>query len=432
MLDNVLNRVVGAPKLQSGSACSLFTDLKNSRFGRSSQHHSFKIQYCMKSLTSSAPASETSKSHAEKAVANAAFLVDEAGLELAAEHWQSANVIGLDTEFVREKTFRARPGLVQISNASQIWLADAVAMPHMPTLAGLLSDTSKTKVLHSVGEDLEVLQQLTGALPEPLFDTQIAAAMLGLPLQYRHESLVEEIFSVHLPGGKARNDWCRRPLAPALLEYAAQDVIWLPALHDHLSEQLDHQNRLAWLEEDCRRIVEDTRRGIAPPALSRIKGAGRLPDEVLTILEALADWREAQAIERDLPRRFVLSDEALIELASSALKSGAAQAVSTLKPGMRHRHGDRLVELIETCDATDFQRPAWLNALDSDQRERLKQVQHAVRELAEELNVDPALIASKKELTRVIRGEQPEWLNGWRGVVLEERLKAASVNISPS
>ena len=385
----------------------------------------------MKSLTTTAPANEQSRSHAEKAVANAAFLVDEPGLAAAAAHWKSASVIGLDTEFVREKTFRARPGLVQISDAHQVWLADAVALPHMPALADLLSDTSKTKVLHSVGEDLEVLQQLTGALPEPLFDTQIAAAMLGLPLQYRHESLVEEIFGVHLPGGKARNDWCRRPLAPDLLEYAAQDVIWLPALHDHLSEQLDQHNRLKWLEEDCRRIVEDTRCGAAPPALSRIKGAGRLPDEVLAILQPLSDWREAQAAERDLPRRFVLSDEALIELASSSLKNGAAQAVSMLKPGMRQRHGDRLVEMIETGDTDAFQRPAWLNALDNDQRECLKQAQQAVRELAEELNLDPALIASKKELIRVIRGERPEWLNGWRGVVLEERLKAASVNISP-
>ena len=385
----------------------------------------------MKSLISADPASEKAISHAEEAVAEAVFVTNETNLKVAADQWESTNVTGLDTEFVREKTFRARPGLVQISDGRQIWLADAVALPHMSALAQLLSDSAKTKVLHSVGEDLEVLQQLTGALPDPLFDTQIAAAMLGMPLQFRYESLVEEIFDVHLPGGKARNDWCRRPLDPALLEYAAHDVIWLPVLHDHLTEQLDRHNRLAWLKEDCRRIVDDARRGLAPPALGRVKGAGRLPDEVLSILEPLAEWRETQAVERDLPRRFVLSDEALIELATASVRSNAAQAVSALKPGMRQRHGERLVELVESCDVHAFQRPAWLDPLDNDQRGSLKRAQQVVRELAEEQGIDPALIASKKELTRLIRGERPDWLDGWRGTVLEERLKAASVKIPP-
>ncbi len=352
-----------------------------------------------------------------------------ADLKAASERWGDADIIGLDTEFVREKTFRARPGLIQISDGAEIWLADPVAQPEIPQLGHLLADTGITKVLHSVGEDLEVLEQVGGALPEPLFDTQIAAAMLGLPLQCRYETLVEETFGAHLPGGKARNDWCRRPLDPAFLEYAAQDVIWLPRLCRHLAEHLEQRGRLAWLEEDCARIVDNARRRLGPPPLSRIKGAGRQPDEVLAVLAPLAEWREEQAAERDLPRRFVLSDEAMIDLAETACRNGAESAVSTLKPGMRRRHGDRLVETIETIDHDAFHRPAWLYALDNDQREQLRVAQSAVRTLAEEQQLDPALIASKKELTRIIRGERPEWLEGWRGGLLIERLQAASVNI---
>ena len=385
----------------------------------------------MKSLICSEPANRSAISQAEKAVSEACYLSDMGILEREAASWNGANVVGLDTEFVREKTFRARPGLVQISEGSHVWLADAVSMPHMPALADLLADKRKTKVLHSVGEDIEVLQCLTDCFPEPLFDTQIAAAMLGMPLQCRYESLVEELFGVELPGGKARNDWCRRPLAPALLEYAAQDVIWLPALQRHLAAALESCGRLDWLEEDCARIIEQARSGTDTPALSRVKGAGRLSDETLAVLEALAEWRELKATERDLPRRFVLTDNALIDLASTSVKDNADSAVSSLKHGMKRRHGESLIELIEAVDTKSYQRPEWLNGLDNDQRERLAGAQQAVRELAEELAVDPALIASKRELTRIIRGERPDWLDGWRGSVLIERLEAASVKIPP-
>ncbi len=374
-------------------------------------------------------ACKTTIAQAERAVAEARLLTEPDALNAAGECWVQTGIVGLDTEFVREKTFRARPGLIQVSDGTGIWLADPVALPEMEPLGQMLADTGVTKVLHSVGEDLEVLEQVSGALPQPLFDTQIAAAMLGMPLQCRYEHLVEEIFGAHLPGGKARNDWCRRPLDRTLLEYAAQDVIWLPRLCRHLSEQLEHRGRLEWLEEDCARIVENARRKLGPPPLSRVKGAGRLPDEILAVLEPLAQWREQQADERDLPRRFVLSDESLITLAETAARRGAASAISELKPGMRRRHGDRLVELIETTDRDAFRRPSWLNALDDGQREQLRQAQAVVRELAEELKVEPALIASKRELTRIVRSERPEWLDGWRGELLISRLEAASVTI---
>jgi len=429
MLDNVLDCTVSHGTVGSETPRSLFTDLKNSLFGRCSQHHLFKPPDQMDTTNLRQPACKTTVHRAETAVAEASAVNEPAELEAVSESWLGADIVGLDTEFVREKTFRARPGLIQISDGATVWLADPVALPEMPQLGHLLANRGITKVLHSVGEDLEVLEQVGGSLPEPLFDTQIAAAMLGLPLQCRYEHLVEELFGAHLPGGKARNDWCRRPLDPALLEYAAQDVIWLPRLCRHLTEHLEQRGRLSWLEEDCARLVDTARRKVGPPPLSRIKGAGRQSDEIIAILSPLADWREEQATERDLPRRFVLSDEALINLAETALSKGSASAISALKPGMRRRHGDRLIELMETADRDAFQRPAWLNPLDNDQREQVRNAQSVVRTLAEELQIDPALIASKKELTRIVRGERPEWLEGWRGDLLTERLQAASVNI---
>ncbi|QOC21512.1 HRDC domain-containing protein [Wenzhouxiangella sp. AB-CW3] len=380
---------------------------------------------------STAPAIATVEQAAE-AVRQAELIEQPDRLDAVTRHLSSAPAVGLDTEFVRERTFFARPGLIQISNGHDVWLADPVAVDAMPQLGSLLAGQDSTKVLHSVGEDLEVLHQVTGEMPDPLFDTQIAAAMLGKPLQCRYEHLVEMEFGVHLPGGKARNDWCRRPLSPSLLEYAAQDVIWLPRLFEHLSEQLQAHGRLDWLQEDCARLLDQARCATGPAPLERVKGAGRLPDEVLALVARLADWRESQAIERDLPRRFVLGDEQLIEFARAALDKGPSSALSSLKPGMRRRHGDHLTELVISTDPDAFQRPAWLDPLDNEQRAQLKKSQTVVRELAEELKVDPALIASKKELTRLLRGERPEWLSGWRGTYLTERLAEASVNIPPA
>ncbi|NBB92700.1 MAG: hypothetical protein GVY32_05995 [Gammaproteobacteria bacterium] len=367
---------------------------------------------------------------ARAAVAGAGLLDDTDAIRAASDAWQSSAVIGLDTEFVREKTFRAQPGLVQISDGRSVWLLDVVACPDIPALGRTLENENVTKVLHSVGEDLEVLNAIGGTWPAPLFDTQVAAAMLGLPLQCRYEHLVRDAFGVELEGGKARNDWRRRPLPPALLRYAAEDVIWLPRLKSRLEELLDRADRLVWLREDCRRIVVRARAGDDAPPLSRVKGAGRLEDGLLARLDVLSRWRERTAAQRDLPRRFVLSDEALIELARAHSGGALGAALEALHSGQQRRYGKELEAELGSVDPGAFERPAWMFPLTNEQREQIKAAQKIVRDIAAEIGIEPALIASKKELTRLVRGERPDWLDGWRGSVLGRQLEAASVSIS--
>lgn len=367
---------------------------------------------------------------ATAAIEEAELVTVPAALEAASDGWDGHQVLGLDTEFVRERTFHARPGLVQVSTGEQAWLLDPVALPRMPQLGRMLADEAVTKVLHSVGEDLEVLHAVGGAWPQPLFDTQVAAAMIGMPLQCRYENLVEAAFGVELAGGKARNDWCRRPLPDALLRYAAEDVVWLPDLKHCLEQALEQAGRLDWHREDCARIVRTGRAGDSVPPLSRVKGVGQLENSALAYLNALADWRETAARQRDLPRRFVLSDETLVEMARAAT-GGADHAIDVLDQRQRRRYEDGLRETLAWVDPGAFERPAWLDPLTPEQRARIKQAQKIVRGLAEELDIDPAIIASKKELARLVRGERPEWLDGWRGEVLAGKLESASVSISP-
>jgi ribonuclease D len=354
---------------------------------------------------------------AQTAVRNARMIGPKDDLHDLLSQWSGSSVLGLDTEFVRERTFFPRPGLVQVSDGQSVWLLDPVDREDFSGMAKVLDNQHLTKILHSVGEDLEVFRLLTGTLPTPLFDTQIAAAMLGFPLQCRYETLVEECFEVALPGGQARSNWCKRPLAPTLLEYAAQDVIWLPRLQSHLGEALAKRDRLHWLEEDCNRLIRDADEPFAP--LNRIKGASRLDDRRLARLKNLADWREHQAQTRDLPRGFILRDDVMIALVEAAGDGNRLQSVFTTLPHpVRRRHGEELQDILGGPEPEPLVRPPELTPLDNDQRQRLKQAQKTVRSIAEEFQIDPALIASKRELSRLVRGDRPDWLNGWRGKLL--------------
>ncbi|HLS05425.1 MAG TPA: HRDC domain-containing protein [Wenzhouxiangella sp.] len=366
---------------------------------------------------------------AKAAVANATLLTSPA-IEEMLHKCSEAPAIGIDTEFVRERTFYPRPGLVQISNGRQVWLLDAVAVESSPLLGELLDSKATTKILHSVGEDLEILRMVGGRWPQKLFDTQVAAAMLGQPLQIRYESLAALVLGIEPDGGRARSNWRKRPLAPELLQYAAEDVIWLPALKDRLSELLEQAGRLDWLREDCRRLVERARAGDTTPPITRVKGAGRLPTADLAFVDALSRWRESMARQRDLPRRFVLGDDTLLDFARLAAAGRFGQALGKLTPKQRRSYSETLEKAVGSVNPDRFQLPATLRPFSPEEREQLRTAQKIVRDVAARLEVEPALLASKRELARLVRGEYPDWLHGWRKDILSDPLRAASVNIS--
>ncbi len=360
--------------------------------------------------------SEAAIHAAESAVDQAEYLGPDVDINLPGQNWQTASVLGLDTEFVRERTFFPRPGLIQLSDGESVWLLDPIERHDFDALGQVLQNTDITKVLHSVGEDLEIFDLVTNTLPQPLFDTQIAAAMLGMPLQCRYESLVLHCFGVELPGGQARSDWCQRPLSRSLLNYAAQDTIWLPRLESLLRGALEKRGRLAWLAEDCQRLIDQARSGKEKHPLLRVKGAGRLEPKALAWLERLSIWRDAQARTHDLPRGFILRDDVLLSLAEQAAGGqNPAQILNALRSRERQRMGASLHELLHQPPPEPTNCPSELQRMTNEDRQSLKQAQNEVRRIAEEEGVDPALIASKRELTRLIHGHKPDWLNGWRG-----------------
>ena len=358
------------------------------------------------------------------------LLQTAAQLEAAERGWSSCNVLGIDTEFVRERTYRADLGLVQVSDGATAWLWDPLPFDSGEPMARLLSRPDCLKVLHSGSEDLEVLLLSLGAIPEPLVDTQIACAMLGQPLQLSFQAAVKWLFDVDIEKEHTRSNWCKRPLQEGQLHYAAMDVVLLPQMLAELRPRLESAGRWSWLEEEVARMQRTAAESVEPDlAYLRIGGGNRLDDESLRALRVLARWREETAQARNRARGFVVSDAGLLELARLRPSNLAdIRLVEHLHPRALARYEQDLLKMIATaaCDRSPIHRP---EPLDNQQQRGLKEMRSAVQARAKSLDVDPALLASRRELERLLRvvdaGDPlPERFLGWRkDVITDELLK---------
>ncbi len=359
--------------------------------------------------------------------ANHPVMVESPGqLREALKEWLNCRVLGIDTEFVRERTWRAELGLVQISDGERVWLVDPLTTGPLEPLAVLLKDTSVVKVLHAPSEDLEVLLYTTGACPEPLIDTQIACALLGQPLQMGYHKTVEWLFDMTIDKGETRSNWCKRPLRPAQLHYAALDVCLLPLMHKDLLNRLDVLGRAHWLAEDSARLILKAR---TPPDPSqswkRINGNGRLNETSLAILQTLARWRDKEAERRNLARAFVIKDATLLNIAHrQPANLNSMSEVEQLHPGALRRYGNTLVATVNKI-INEGRKTKPLPTMEQSQRGVLSDMRQLVQQRAAELTVDPALLASKRELEAFIFAppdDTPERLEGWRKPIIGDDL----------
>ena len=357
------------------------------------------------------------------------MIESSAQLQEALAEWLDCEVIGIDTEFVRERTWRADLGLVQLSDGKQVWLVDPLKTGPLDSLAALFETESVIKVLHAPSEDLDILFYVSGAVPEPLFDTQVACSMLGQSLQMGYHSTVEWLLELTIDKGETRSNWIKRPLRPAQLKYAALDVCLLPMMYRQLRSQLLELGRLEWLQEDCTRLLNKARTASDPTqSWKRINGNGRLDETSLAILQALCTWREAVAEKSNLARGFVIKDTALLTLANQ--KPGTLEALSKLDiwhPKSIQRHGQTVVNIIQQCLNRELkaESPA---ALEPEHRKLMSNMRRLVLERSTKLKLEPALLASRRELEGLILspgGEPvPERFLGWRKDIISDDLIA--------
>ena len=363
------------------------------------------------------------------AAADRPVLLETAGeLEAAERTWSTRRVLGIDTEFVRERTYRADLGLVQVSDGVTAWLWDPLRFDSIEPVQQLLSDDRIFKVLHAGSEDLEVLLNALDVMPEPFCDTQIACAMLGQPLQLSYQGAVKWLFDIDIEKDHTRSNWCKRPLQPGQLRYAAIDVVLLPQMLEVLKPRLESAGRWSWLLEEAERMRIIAAEPVDPDrAYLRIGGATRMDDETLRALRALARWREETAQARNRARGFVVSDAGLLELARLRPTTPSdIQVVDNIHPRALQRYQPDLLQAIATAagDRSSIHRPA---PLDNGQRQVLNRMRKVVKARAGELNVDPALLASRRELDRLLRAAAagkppPERFLGWRKPVITDEL----------
>ncbi|MEO7251101.1 MAG: ribonuclease D, partial [Arenimonas sp.] len=164
--------------------------------------------------------------------------------------WKQQPLVAMDTEFIRERTYYPQLAVVQLAIPGEVLLVDPTVPGMATVLAPFLENVSVTKLMHSASEDLQALLRGCGAVPAPVFDTQVAAAMAGLGAGLSYLKLVEQITGVTLEKGETRSDWLRRPLSESQLKYAADDVLHLHAVHTALDRKLRELNRLPWLQAD--------------------------------------------------------------------------------------------------------------------------------------------------------------------------------------
>ena len=349
-------------------------------------------------------------------------------LKQAEDEWNQSTILGIDTEFVRERTYRAELGLVQVSDGQTAWLFDPLALQSHEPLVRLIKNPGITKILHSGTEDLEVLLHAIGCLPDPLVDTQIACAMLGQSLQLGYHHSLKWLFDVDIEKDQTRSNWCKRPLTGNQLRYAAMDVVLLPEMYTTLRGRLEEAGRWGWLEEDVARMQRVASESVDPEKVyQRFAGIGRMDNGTLQILKYLARWRENVAMERNRARGFVISDASLLQIArlKPASKS-ELETVEGIHPVALSRYENTLLRLIKeaSADPTPVEKFEQLN---EKQRAQLKRMRATVTERSAELGVDPALLASRRELEKLIRArsagtELPERFLGWRKQVVTDEL----------
>ncbi len=342
---------------------------------------------------------------------------------------KSSPWLALDTEFIREKTYFPRLCLLQISDGNTAACIDPLALTDLTPLLEVLFDTSITKIFHAARQDLEIFFNEWQRLPLPLFDTQPAAALLGYGEQIGYAGLIQKTLNIDLPKDHSRTDWARRPLGKEQLRYALDDVIYLGQAYEKMLLQLESLGRLDWLDNDFAQLSDEKTYTPDPMNMwKKAKGRQHLKGVKLAVLQQLAAWREQQAVKRNLPRRWVLKDEVMIDLARHMPQSLAKmESIRGLESGMIRRYGDSLLELLESAKA--LPRDQWpsddfsQDKLTPEQEAMSDLLYCALRLLAATNNMSAAAITSKKQLHALIQGERELTLmRGWRKTVAGDPL----------
>ncbi|MGI6591430.1 MAG: ribonuclease D [Eggerthellaceae bacterium] len=342
---------------------------------------------------------------------------------------QHAKVLAIDTEFLREKTYHARLCLLQLATEDEHAIVDPFAVTDLSPLKPLMENGDIMKLFHAGRQDVEILYRTLGVMPWPVFDTQIAAAVLGFTQQVGYGALVHAECGVQLKKGDSFTDWSRRPLAESQISYAAEDVIYLPKMYRKMVDKLTEMGRLHWLDHDFRELVNPERYQIDPRTrYLKLKRVNQLSRRQLSAAREFAAWREERAQKTDVPRKWVVTDEQIVEACKRETRSvDQLYMVRGLHDRLNTADARQVVKLI--VKGLDAPMEEWpVNSKRTHNETNVDSVVDAmsaiVRLRSRENDIAYQTLASHDQLVNIARGhlEGVPLLKGWRRQIVGAEL----------
>lgn len=341
---------------------------------------------------------------------------------------QHCQYCALDTEFLREKTYYPLLALIQLATEDAQACIDPLAIKDFSPLIELFHTPSMLKILHSPSQDLELFYFNFKALPSPIFDTQIAAAVLGFANQIGYADLVSRVCDVQLEKKYTRADWSKRPLSEGELDYAMDDVRYLIEIYQKLTHQLREKKRLSWVEADFASMTDMQTYQTDPGSLwKRLKGVQKLKGIALNHADQLCRWREKRAMEKDRPRRWIIKDEDIVDIARFKPKSAKdLNQIGNLSADYIKKIGAEILQVLalsEQMDASEYPKQADFIRLNNEQQAQADCLMAMCRILTDENEIAMSSVVSKKDIDGLVAGERDgKILQGWRNQMLGQHL----------
>lgn len=337
--------------------------------------------------------------------------------------------VTVDTEFMRETTYWPRLCVIQLASEDEAAAIDAMAPDlDLTPFFALMADASVVKVFHAARQDLEIIWNLSKQIPAPLFDTQVAAAVLGFGDQASYGDLAKAFAKATIDKSSRFTDWARRPLSKAQIDYAIADVTHLRTVYKALKARLEKTGRLPWLADEMRTLTSPETYEMNPDnAWERFRSRIRKPRDV-AMLMAIAAWRETEAQTKDVPRQRILKDDALVEIALAAPASQEALGNLRAFPrGMeRSKAGADILAAIERAAARD---PADLPRIERERRNgggggaTVELLKVLLRQVCESHGVAARMLATVDDLEAIAHSDRADVpaLKGWRHEIFGRR-----------
>ena len=329
---------------------------------------------------------------------------------------EQSGIVAVDTEFLREKTYSAKLCLVQLGIDDHQYCIDVLKIDDLSLLINLFADENVLKLFHAARQDMEVIYQTLNVLPKPIYDTQLASAFCGGDMQQGYGAMVLERTGVELAKTQSRTDWTRRPLSADQIEYAGDDVAHLAELYRQTKQLLEENQRLDWYHQEIESYYELDKYIIDPAlAYKRLSGGG-LKIKQQYVLKAMAEWREATAQKRDIPRSWVMRDDKLYDLVTQQPKT--EQEIKDL--GVFGRKSvvylaPLALEIMSNVKASEERLWRKVDPLTKQEKAICSAMMKELSRISQEIGIAQGLLGTRKDIESLFRHRQSKrLLSGWR------------------